>query len=170
MGTALYDLSNEFNSIMYVLENDEIQDDDLIEQLENVNEAFDTKANNIAIMVSTLNNECQTIKAEIDRLKKRQQARENSIDKLKEYLKNNMLFCGKSKISSPTHTISIRKSSRTEVDDKFIDWAKENNKQNLFTEKITYSPDKKLIKEEIESGELSCPYVKISEHQSVVIK
>lgn len=172
MGVALYELSDEFNSIMYVLENDEdFIAESLTEQLENVNEDFNTKAMNIAIMVNTLDEECHTIKSEIERLKKRQQSRENSINRMKEYLKDNMIFCGKNKISSPTHTISIRSNKKTDVSDEFIEWAKTHDKQNLYTEKTTYSPDKKLIKEAIETGALrDCPYAKITETQSVVIK
>ncbi|MDE7425360.1 MAG: siphovirus Gp157 family protein [Lachnospiraceae bacterium] len=172
MSAPLYNLSNEFQNLLYVIESqeDESPDGDIISQLEEINEEFDKKASNIAIMINTIQSECDTIKAEIDRLKKRCQSRENQVERLKNYLKDNMMFCGKHKISSPTHTISIRNNYRTDVSDEFIDWAIEHDKNNLLITKTTCSPDKKLIKEEIESGNLDCPYVKITESQSVVIK
>ena len=86
------------------------------------------------------------------------------------YMKNEMMFVGKEKIETPIYTIKVRRSEQTEIDDEFIDEAKEKNLNELIRvvpEKI--EPDKKAIKEYINSGH-ELTHARIIEKQNLNIK
>ena len=40
----------------------------------------------------------------------------------------------------------------------------------MINKKVTYIPNRMLIKEEIEKGNLACPYAQLVENQNLVIK
>lgn len=166
---TLYDLANEYTDIVYALEQDS-PDEDIINKLENINEQFEHKAVNIAVIINKLEEDNNIIQKEIDRLQKRSLSKLNCIERLKKYLKDNMVLCRKSRIESPTHTLSLRTYYKTNVSEEFIKWAISNNKEYLITTKTTYTPNKKIIKDELESGELNCPFTQIEETQNILIK
>lgn len=168
--STLYDITNEYAEILSDCCNEQELSEELINELENIDETFNEKAKNIALVIGELKADCEAIQSEAQRLKHRFEAKSKSIQRLETYLKDQMVFIGKNKIETPIHTISIRKSVKTEISDKFIDWAVENQKEDFISKKVTYTPDKKLIKEEIEKGHLDCPYAQLVENQNLIIK
>ena len=168
--STLYEITNEYAEILTDCQNQNELSDELITRLENINETFSEKANNIALVIGELTSDCEAIENELERLKHRLEVKSKNIQKLENYLKGKMVYIGKNKIETPIHNISIRKSTQTKISDKFIGWAIENQKENFINKKITYTPDKKLIKEEIEKGNLDCPYAQLIENQNLIIK
>lgn len=168
--STLYEITNEYMDILTDCQNQDELSEELISRLENIESTFNEKANNIALVIGEIKADCETIQNEITRLKHRLEVKLKNIDKLENYLKNKMEFIGKNKIETPIHTISIRKSIKTEVSNEFIDWAIKNQKEDFITKKVTYTPNKILIKEEIENGNLDCPYAQIVENQNLIIK
>lgn len=168
--STLYDITNEYIEILMDCQNQEELSDELIDKLESINETFDEKANNIALVIEELKADCEAINREINRLNNRFTAKVKNLRRLEAYLKDKMVYIGKNKVETPIHTISLRKSVKTEVSSKFIEWAIENKKEDFITKRVTYTPNKMLIKEEIENGNLNCPYVQIVENQNLIIK
>ena len=168
--STLYDITNEYIEILMDCQNQEELSDELIDKLESINETFDEKANNVALVIEELKADCGKINNEIDRLNSRLTVKVKSLRKLEAYLRDKMVYVGKNKVETPIHTISIRKSVRTEVSDQFIDWAIENQKEDFINKKVTYTPNRMLIKEEIEKGSLNCPYAQLIENQNLIIK
>lgn len=168
--STLYDITNEYAEILSNCCNEDELSEELINRLENIDETFNEKASNIALVIEELKSECEVIKNESKRLKFRLEARFKSIQRFKSYLKDKMIYIGKGKVETPIHTISIRKSTQTQISNKFIDWAIENKKEDFITKRVTYTPNKILIKEEIENGNLDCPYAQLIENQNLIIK
>ncbi len=167
---TLYDITNEYIEILNCCYMEETLSEELVEKLENIDETFNEKAKNISLVISELKAECKLINEEIERLKGRFETKIKNSQYLESYLKDKMIILNKSRIETPLNTISLRKSIKTEVTDNFIKWAIENHKESFLSKKLTYTPNKKLLKEEIEKGNLDCPYVEIVEHQNLIIK
>lgn len=168
--STLYEITNEYMDILSDCQNQDELSEELISKLENIDSTFNEKANNIALVIGEIKADCEIIQNEITRLKHRLEVKLKNIDKLENYLKNKMEFIGKNKIETPIHTIFIRKSTQIKISDKFIDWAMENQKERFITKRTIYTADKKLIKEEIEKGNLECPYARLIENQNLIIK
>lgn len=165
---SLYEIANEYLEILNYCESEDAES--LSEKIEALQSKFDDKAKNIAYIIGTLKNDCKTIKEEIERLSVRLERKNKNLLKLQEYLKGQMIIVGKPKVETPTHTLYIKNTVKTEVDDEFIGWAIENKKRAYLEEKTSYKPIKKLIKEEIEKGNLDCDYARLVQSQSLIIK
>ncbi len=168
--STLYDIANEYAEILSNCCNEDGLSEELIDKLENIDETFNEKANNVALVIEELKADCGKINNEIDRLNSRLAVKVKNLRRLEAYLKDKMIYIGKNKVETPIHTISIRKSVKTEVSDQFIDWAIENQKENFINKKVTYTPNRMLIREEIEKGNLECPYAQLVENQNLIIK
>lgn len=86
-------------------------------------------------------------KSEIDRIGNLKQRATNRIESIKQYLTPYVKEHGK--FDADTFQLSIRKSTRVDVDDNFT----EKNKE-LCQHKIVITPDKDLIKKLLEKGEI----------------
>ena len=84
--TTLYELSGAWQ----LLENLEADTGDFGKALEEIQEAFSQKAENIAKLVRNLEAEADAYKAEADRLNAAGTARRNKAASLKDYLRRNM--------------------------------------------------------------------------------
>ena len=166
---TLYNITNEYLDILNDCYSEEVIPEDLYQRLEQINESFKDKVQNTTLVIKRLQSECELIKEEINRLTNRMYIKFKNLKNLETYLKNNMIVLGTNKVETPLHTVSIRKSIKTEVYNGFIEWAKENNHENFINEKTIYMPNKKLIKEEIEKGNLECPYARLVENQNLLI-
>lgn len=167
---TLYDITNDYIDILNSCNSEEMPFDEIIDKLENIDETFNEKAENISLMIKELRADCTAISEEIGRLNKRLSTRYKSLKNLQNYLKERMITIGKSKIETPIQTISIRKSIKTEISEGFIDWALKNHKNNLIKSVITYKSDKKIIKEQLKNGMLDCPYAKLKENHTLCIR
>lgn len=166
--STLYDIAVDYTKALDSLDEERPQQE-LFEKLDKINNEFNEKAKNIAFLISELKEQCGTISYEIQRLSNRKAKKEKTIEKLEEYLKKEMEFTGKNKIETPTHTIAIKNSVKTEVTDGFINWALDNHKDQYLNKKISFTPVKQLIKEDIKNHSLDCPYAKLVENKNLLI-
>lgn len=124
------------------------------------------KLENVACYIKNLTAEADAIKAEKDALAKREQAKRNKIDSLKQYLANNLHG---EKLSTARAAISFRKSESVEIpnQDLFVIWASgEHN--HLLTYKQP-EPKMKAIKEALKAG-VMIPGARLVERQNIQIK
>lgn len=166
--STLYDIALDYTKALDGLDEEKPQQE-LFERLDKINNEFNEKAKNIAFLVSELQEQCDVISYEIQRLSNRKAKKEKTIQRLKEYLAKEMEFTGKNKIETPTHTIAIKNSLKTEVSDDFINGALDNHKDQYLNKKVSFTPVKQLIKEDIKNHSLDCPYAKLVENKNLLI-
>lgn len=156
----IYEIEQAIMSLVD-LETGEITDFSAFESLAM---AKDEKIENIALWIKNLNAEAKAIREEEKNLAERRKAAENKSDSLKMYLDS---VLNGEKFSTAKVAISYRKSSSVEVDDGFMEWAKENADSLLkYSEP---SVDKTAIKEAIVSGK-AIEFARISENLNIQIK
>ena len=83
--------------------------------LAGIGDAFDTKAENVALVVQELEVEAEAIQTEADRLGMRAQARANAAKRLKDYLKANMIQAGVTKTGGKLATVSLVNNGRPAI-------------------------------------------------------
>lgn len=106
------------------------------------------KIDAIGHVIRKKESEIDFIKSEEQRLKKRKQSIENSIARLKNYIKDVMITNELQNIKGAISTLYLRPS-------EVIDIIDENQIPPQYVEeKITKTPQKKLIKEAIKNGEI----------------
>lgn len=119
----LYELTNDYLALMSAIDNDEIPEDAIADTLEAITGSIEDKADNISCILKNIEAEITAIKAEEDRLAKRRKAKENSYERMKEYLSESLQKIGVDKIETARNKITFRKSEKVVCDDKFVPWA-----------------------------------------------
>lgn len=122
----LYEIENEYLSLLEAIENGEIPDECIADTLEAVKGEIEVKADNIACMLKTLNAEIVAISAEELKLRERKRIKEAVHDRLKAYLAATLQRLDIEKIETARNVISFRKSEAVEVSEGFVDWAVKN--------------------------------------------
>lgn len=154
--TKLYDISKDY---LALLESD-LPQDQFIDCLDNMKDAFDEKANNVLAVASTISSDVDAIDAQIKRLQARKKSMVNNIDRLKEYLRYNMEVSGITKISHPFFSVTLGKPTVTaevlDVDDLPDDYV---------SVKTEIKPDKRKILKDLKEGAL-IPGAALSEGKS----
>ena len=159
----IYEIDKEIEALLNeVDENGEILFDP--EKLESLQMKKDRKVENLALAVKNLTAEATAIKAERDALYERQKAAEREAERARKYLE--FVLHGE-KFETARVAVSYRSSSRLEVDDGFIAWAKRRAK-NLLTIKEP-EPNKTAIKEMLKRNE-KVPHVQMVTVQNMQIK
>lgn len=105
----LYKLSENYNQVIQMA--DQLDDGTLRDTLDSINEAFDDKAENIAKSIKEIEGQADIIKAEKERLAKREQAMRNNAKSMKSYLQEQMDLVGKKKIQGELLTVAIQKNA-----------------------------------------------------------
>jgi len=121
------------------------------------------KSLNYGYVIKTLEYDVAAIDEEIKRLKGIKTSKETVIDRMKDSVLNAMQIYCIEKVTSPTLTISTRRSESVEVPDINLlneDW---------ITEKVVRSPDKIAIKKAIGNG-VTVDGAYIKENYSLQIK
>lgn len=142
----LYEINQNFKNLEEVLENSD--DENLLEiinaSMEELNETFESKVENIVKYCRNLKGQAEVFDGEIKRLTDRKKSLEKKVENLEKYLFDAMKFANKEKINTKLFEVSIKKNpySVKITDDFAID-----EKYLIKTEKITV--DKKRIKEDI---------------------
>jgi hypothetical protein len=83
--------------------------------LADIGDAFDAKAQNVALVVRELETEAAAIQTEADRLRMRAQARSNAAKRLKDYLRANMAAAGLTKVTGKLATVSLVNNGRPAI-------------------------------------------------------
>lgn len=168
--TTLYELAAEYQKLLDIaLESDEI-DDETFEYIQKLDGAIEKKIENIACVIKELENNTGVVNNEIDRLSERAARYYKNLKALKSYVVNTMEQVGKKKIETPTMTLGVRKSESTEIDNEFIEEAKEKNLYKLMRivpERV--EADKTAIKEYIKQGN-KLEHAKIVEKKNLSIR
>ena len=160
----IYEIDREIEALLNEIDEEtgEILFD--TDKLESLQMERDRKVENLALAVKNLTAEATAIKAERDALMERQKQTEREADRAKKYLE--YVLQGE-KFSTPKVAVSYRSSSRLEVDEGFIAWAKRRAK-NLLTIKEP-EPNKTAIKEMLKRNE-KVPHVQMVTVQNMQIK
>lgn len=137
-------------NIQKVIEDGFVVDEDGVitfdeSNLEELQEALDTKLENIALYIKDLEAEGKAFKDEEDALKKRRETREKKAEKLKAYLLGYLEKREKEKFETTRVVAKVTKGEAVEVDmDKLP--------EQYMTIKTELKPDKKALKEALKGG------------------
>lgn len=143
----LYELTEQYNQVSALLEQDDMDAEMLLDTLESIQEAVEVKAENIAKLVRKYEAESEAIKSEAKRLSERAAKSAKNADKLKEYISDNLQRAGIGKVEGKFFTIGFRKSTSVNV----IDFASLPDDFKITKTEIV--ADKKAIGERLKDGE-----------------
>lgn len=139
--------------------------------LDGIEEEFEIKAVNIAVIVKSIKAEAEQLKAEKLRLAKRQAQKEKAAERLEQYLLNSMQAIGREKVDKPQAVIRVKKNSESTVIDNeksFIEWAETNGYTDLLKYKdpeVKKKEVKDLLKRNVE-----LPFVHLERKTKIDIK
>lgn len=144
---SLYEIKNEYLNVLNNIEFDEETGEILnLEELENMEAAFEEKTEAVALYIKEHNALVDAIKAEERALYDRRKRIENGCERLKTYLAQSLLEVGRDNFETPRCRLSFKKSTSVEIADESL------LPKEYLKETITYKPDKTLIKEDIKNG------------------
>jgi hypothetical protein len=150
---ALYQLRAEYVELMTKLADMDLDAQTLADTIEStgVVESFNEKAANVVMVARQFDAHCAAIDSEIERLKALKTSRQNTADKLRDYLLNNMLAAQIESIDHPLMSIKIRNNPESvEVfEEKLIP-----SDYMTWPEAPPKKPNKSLIKTALKSGVL----------------
>lgn len=107
----LYEISNEFQKIVDLIENCDEMSPELIEKLENVSDNASDKVINVAAYIKNLEAESVSMQIYLNNMRDRQDKVEKKIESLKEYLKYNMDLLKLNKVESTEFNVQLRANS-----------------------------------------------------------
>lgn len=118
----LYEITERYNNLLELLDNEETTQDVLNSALNDVQDEFNEKALNIVKFIKNLESDVNGLDAEEKRLKAKKMAYKNKIDGLKKYLENGLIVSGFKKLDLGVFNISIAKNppSLNILDEKLI--------------------------------------------------
>lgn len=150
----LYEVANDYLSLMLAIENGEIPEEAVKDTLEAIEGEIEIKADNIACMLKNLDSDIVAIKAEEAKLAERRKAKERMHERIKKYLSYALESLNIDKVETARNKISFRKSEAAEVDEAvFLKWATEQaNREDLIISTYTEKANKTEIKSLLKSG------------------
>lgn len=155
----LYEIAEKHNNALLAMADIEGLDESVInDTLEALEGEFNDKALSVAGFFQNIEAEIKAMRDAEKRIDERRKAKEASVDRLKNYLKREMIRTGISKIECPQFVISLRNNPESVeiIDEKLI--------PDEF-KRISYDIDKVAIKK---AG--YCPGAEIVKKQTLVIK
>lgn len=178
---TLYELAGDYKKLQADIEaldidaaslSDEQLDEFLqavVDTLDGIREPFENKAENIAVMIKTLDAEVAVLKAEVLALRDRRIVKEALLYHLKDYLAWGLETAGVKVIDKPKARISLRTSTAVRIDSPkgFVEWAMENNEKFLRYREPEI--DKIAVKQALSRGE-RVEGATLETRQNVVIK
>lgn len=164
----LYELSERYQKLQYLIEEGEISEEAISDTLEGLEGELKIKADGMACMVKNLEYEAEMIKNEAKNQLTRAEIKLRKAKKIKEYLKKELEVCDIAKIETPRNKIQIKKNpKRLEILEGFTNWAQE--KADHLLKYSDPQPNKTAIKEAMQRGEI-IPYAKINADNRIEIK
>lgn len=104
MSFSLYELSQNYQTLLYLMEDSSLEDEENIkvyqDTLEAIEGAFEDKAENYAYIINQLNSDEKMLNDEIKRLMERKQRIVKNKNRLKDTLKDQMETTGKLKFKA----------------------------------------------------------------------
>ena len=115
--TALFMLAKEYRETALALADLDLDAQTVADTLEGIGGELEQKAQNVALMVRSLESDAAACKEWAKTATEQARAIQNRADRLREYLANAMQSCNKTKISGPGISMSFRASHAVFVDD-----------------------------------------------------
>lgn len=145
--SKLYELTQNYNNLMELLDNPEIPQELINNALKEVTEDIENKSENLCKVIRMMELDVTTFKEEEKRLSSKRKSLENRIKNLKEYLQTSMESVGKNKIEGKLFKIQIQNNKPTV---KIID---ENKIPELYkTEETIIKVDKNSLYDLMKNG------------------
>ena len=107
----LYELTQNYNNLLDLLDNPEIPQEMIVEAINAVGEELEDKAENLAKVIKSIEVDVAGLREEEQRLSTRRKSLENRVTNLKEYLDSAMKATGKTKIKGKVFTLAIQKNA-----------------------------------------------------------
>jgi len=142
----LYEITENLKQINQMLE-DGVSLEELKDALADVDEAFEEKANGILFLIRNMESNIDAIKLEEARLASRKKSMEKQIESVKEYLINNMVATGKTKLDNGIIKASYikPKAMLNLIDESIVP-------DNYKTPKVTIALDKASMLADLKNG------------------
>jgi DNA repair exonuclease SbcCD ATPase subunit len=157
----LYELAQNYAQLMEMAE--EMESDALVDTLEALQDAIEDKAENIAKLIKNLEADAKIIKEEEKRLAERRQSIEKKIERLKQYLQEQLEVAGLQKVKRPTITVAIQNNPPS------VEIADEKLIPSEFMIPQPAKVDKRAILERLKNGE-EIPGCSLKQTKGVRIK
>lgn len=113
----LYEIRQEIENLMNLIDEDGTIEESSFAQLEELAIAEEDKLENIGLLLKNLTAEAKAIRDEEKALAKRRKAIENQAERLKKYAGDYLLNSGRSEFKTARVKLSFRKSTAVQVDD-----------------------------------------------------
>lgn len=107
MGISLYQLTEEYATVLEMLCDEDIEMQTVLDTLEGLDGEIEDKADNYAKIIKILTSDVDALKAEEERLHSRRKSFENRAQALKENLQANLEFIGKTKFKTALFSFSV---------------------------------------------------------------
>ena len=167
----LYEIKEEYLEFLKLIDDGEVPEDAIMDTLEALNGAFEEKADNLAIIIKSLNYDAEAIKQEVKALNDRARAKQNRADWLTGYLYSCMRDLNRNEMETTRNKLKIKRNpAAVYCDDEmqFISWAQSNDGENY----LSYSAptlNKTVIKDALKSG-AEIPFVELRQAEKLQIK
>lgn len=148
----LYEITTQYQNIYALLQDPEFaENEDILTALDQIEDAFENKAQQTIFMMKNIEAEIDPIDTEIKRLQAMKKARQNNIDRIKNRLRENMKAVGMSKLNCGLFSLSYRLQEANAVELDETEFLANNLDEDLVTVKV--SPNKTEIKRRLKNGE-----------------
>jgi len=150
MATPLYELAHEYKAAFDNMQELGIDETTIEDTLEGLSGDLNTKCVNTMKYALRLEDEAIAAKTHIDRMTAAYKSKYNLSDKLKDYVKTNMIVAGIKSVPSDFFTLSIQSAgSSVIIDDEALLPAV------YQVTKTTITPDKRAIKDALKLGDVA---------------
>ena len=148
----LYEITAQYQNIYALLQNPEFaENEDILTALDQIEDAFENKAQQTIFMMKNIEAEIDPIDIEIKRLQAMKKACQNNIDRIKNRLRENMKAVGKGKLNCGLFSLSYRLQEANAVELDETEFLANNLDEDLVTVKVM--PNKTEIKRRLKNGE-----------------
>ena len=107
----LYELTQNYLNLLDLLENPDVPAEMVQAALNEVEENFEDKAENVVKLMKSIEGDIKAFKEEETRLSTRRKSLENKVKNLKEYLEGNLKALGKREVKGKIFTLKIQKNA-----------------------------------------------------------
>lgn len=148
MSVKLYELTNNYLTILNMIEDSDVPSEAMIDTLESINDAIEVKVEGIGKMLRMLDADIEALKAEEKRLADRRKAIENKQKQIKDYVRYQLELAGLTEIKSPLITVKVQNNPpAVEIVDR------DAIPRQFIKTTIVEDVDKNAIKEALKNGE-----------------
>jgi hypothetical protein len=143
----LYIIGEEYQKLLYLMAEGEIEESLFNEFLEDVSADFSKKSANVASFFLSLESQAEEIKVAEKRMNARRKSLDKNAKKLRDYLLNQMQMINLKEISTPEFLIRIRNNpAKVEIVTEAL------VPDDFKLEEVTIRLDKNAIKDSIKAG------------------